>query len=105
MIRKATNSDICGIAEIYQGIFEKEKSGVSTTGWIEGVYPTRQTAVEDYQMAKELGGLALRMDTNEKNLPTRRMYRRLGFQEVGIVPCNFNGIEGGNLVCLERAVE
>lgn len=62
MIRKATNSDICGIAEIYQGIFEKEKSGVSTTGWIEGVYPTRQTAVE--AMGENLFTTIIRWQSN-----------------------------------------
>lgn len=46
----------------------------------------------------------LRMDTNAKNLRARAMYRRLGYREIGIVPCVFNGIEGVQLVLLEKAV-
>lgn len=44
----------------------------------------------------------LRMDTNERNSAARRLYKKLGYKEVGIVPCLFNGIEGVNLVCLEK---
>lgn len=44
----------------------------------------------------------LRMDTNARNLRARAMYRKLGYREVGIVPCVFNGIEGVQLVLLEK---
>lgn len=44
----------------------------------------------------------LRMDTNERNQIARRLYKKLGYQEVGIVPCQFNGIPGVRLVCLEK---
>ena len=44
----------------------------------------------------------LRMDTQEKNMRAREMYRKLGYQEVDIVPCVFNGIEGVQLVLLEK---
>jgi len=44
----------------------------------------------------------LRMDTNEKNLNARKLYKKLGYKEPGIVPCVFNGIEGVRLVCLEK---
>lgn len=44
----------------------------------------------------------LRMDTNEINSNARRLYKKLGYKEVGIVPCIFNGIEGVGLVCLEK---
>ena len=44
----------------------------------------------------------LRMDTNEKNARARAMYQRLGYAEIGIVPCVFNGIEGVKLVLLEK---
>ncbi len=30
------------------------------------------------------------------------MYARHGYHEVGIVPCCFFGLEGVNLVCLEK---
>ena len=55
---------------------------------------------EDY--AVENGCPYLRMDTNEKNVRARALYRRLGYAEKGIVPCIFNGIEGVHLVCLEK---
>lgn len=44
----------------------------------------------------------LRMDTNERNQTARKLYKKLGYKEVGIVPCLFNGIPGVNLVCLEK---
>lgn len=46
----------------------------------------------------------LRMDTNVKNSQARAMYKKLGYREVGIAPCVFNGIEGVQLVLLEKAV-
>lgn len=45
---------------------------------------------------------ALRMDTNERNAAARSLYAGLGYQEVGIVSCDFNGIPGVRLVCLEK---
>ena len=44
----------------------------------------------------------LRMDTNERNAAARKLYQKLGYTEVGIVPCEFNGIPGVHLVCLEK---
>lgn len=44
----------------------------------------------------------LRMDTNEKNAAARKLYKKLGYWESDIVPCTFNGIEGVQLVCLEK---
>lgn len=55
---------------------------------------------EDY--ALQQGCRYLRMDTNEINANARRLYKKLGYREAGIVPCNFNGIENVNLVCLEK---
>lgn len=46
----------------------------------------------------------LRIDTNERNIAARALYKKLGYREVGIVPCTFNGIEGVNLVCLEKTL-
>ena len=54
--------------------------------------------------ARDMGCKALRMDTNERNERARAMYKKLGYSEIGIVPCNFNGIEGVNLVLLEKKV-
>lgn len=46
----------------------------------------------------------LRMDTNEKNVIARAFYKKIGYTEVGIVPTNFNGIAGVNLVLLEKVL-
>ncbi len=53
-------------------------------------------------LARNMGCNYLRMDTQVKNLSARRLYARLGYCEVGIVPCIFNGIEGVELVLLEK---
>ncbi|MBQ0005716.1 MAG: GNAT family N-acetyltransferase, partial [Clostridiales bacterium] len=52
--------------------------------------------------AREQGAPYLRMDTNERNTRARALYRKLGYEEIGIVPCVFNGIEGVQLVLLEK---
>lgn len=57
---------------------------------------------EDY--AKKTGCTVLRMDTNAKNAAARALYARLGYREADIVPCVFNGIEGVQLVLLEKKV-
>ena len=53
-------------------------------------------------MGRKLNCTALRMDTNERNAAARALYAGLGYKEVGIVPCDFNGIPGVQLVCLEK---
>ncbi len=55
---------------------------------------------EDY--AIENNCRYLRMDTNEKNVNARALYRKLGYKEIGIIPCIFNGLDGVNLVLLEK---
>ena len=52
--------------------------------------------------ALENGCRYLRMDTNARNTRARTMYRKLGYREAGIVPTTFNGIEGVQLVLLEK---
>lgn len=54
------------------------------------------------QYAREKGCRVLRMDTNQHNARARKMYAGLGYREIGIVPCNFNGIPGIGLVLLEK---
>lgn len=56
------------------------------------------------QYAKEHNCPYLRMDTNERNQNARAFYAKLGFREIGIRPCLFNGIPGVNLVLLEKKV-
>ena len=56
-------------------------------------------------MARKLSCKTLRMDTNQTNSAARALYKKLGFTEVGIVPCEFNGISGVNLVLLEKILK
>lgn len=59
--------------------------------------------VEFYErFARENGCFELRMDTNEKNAAARAMYKKLGYEQVGVVSCVFNGIPDVRLVCLEK---
>ena len=58
---------------------------------------------EDYALSQNCP--YLRMDTNARNLRARAMYQKLGYKEIGIVPCVFNGIEGVQLVLLEKRLE
>lgn len=55
---------------------------------------------EDYALRH--GCRFLRMDTNQRNTAARRLYAGLGYREAGIVSCDFNGIGGVRLVCLEK---
>lgn len=57
---------------------------------------------ESYALSK--GCRFLRMDTNEKNKKARALYEKLGYSEIDIVKCDFNGIEGINLVLLEKYI-
>lgn len=52
--------------------------------------------------AKRHNCIALRMDTNARNIRARSLYRKLGYEEIGIVKCIFNGIPDVQLVCLEK---
>ncbi|MDO5344694.1 MAG: GNAT family N-acetyltransferase [Lachnospiraceae bacterium] len=54
------------------------------------------------QYALSHGCHFLRIDTNAINQPARALYKKLGYHEVGIVPTVFNGIEGVQLVLLEK---
>jgi len=55
---------------------------------------------EEY--ALEHGCNELRIDTSEINTPARAMYRKHGFEEVGIATSELNGIPGVTLVMLEK---
>lgn len=45
-IRKAVLEDIPQVEAIYHRILTQEERGETTVGWIRGVYPTRQTALD-----------------------------------------------------------
>ena len=54
--------------------------------------------------AAEHGCPCLRIDTNERNRNARALYAKLGYTEVDVKPCVFNGIEGVRLVLLEKCL-
>ena len=54
------------------------------------------------QYARETDCMELRIDTNVKNTAARTMYGRHGYDEIGIVPTQFNGIADVKLVLLEK---
>mgnify|MGYP003216009355 FL=1 len=59
--------------------------------------------IEYYETdAQENGCTELRIDTNARNAVARAMYKKHGYTEIGIVPTMFNGIEGVQLVLLEK---
>lgn len=59
--------------------------------------------VAEYEaMALKEGCPFLRIDTNAINSAARKMYRKLGYREAGIIPCEFCGIPNVDLVCLEK---
>lgn len=53
-------------------------------------------------LARERGCPCLRMDTNATNTAARSLYKKLGYEEIGVAPCTFNGIPGVNLILLEK---
>ena len=55
---------------------------------------------EEYALSQNCS--YLRMDTNVINSRARTLYQSLGYKEIGIVPCVFNGIDGVQLVLLEK---
>ena len=52
--------------------------------------------------AREHGCPELRIDTNAKNIRARRMYEKLGYREIAVVPTVFNGIPDVQLVLIEK---
>ena len=46
MIRKAVKEDIPSIVKIYDAIHTAEETGKAAIGWLRGVYPTEQTALD-----------------------------------------------------------
>ena len=57
---------------------------------------------EQYALLK--GCHYLRIDTNSRNTAAGAFYKKLGYEEIGIVPCEFNGIPGVKLVLLEKRI-
>ena len=174
--RKAAESDLDAIERIYDKSHDAEEAGLTTTGWLRGIYPVRAVAeaaldrddlyvaeltneehpepliaatgiinqiqVDVYDLcdwiytgpdddvsvlhtlavdpdarghgvgpafvkfwedlARTQNCSILRIDTNIINRKARAMYARLGYIESGIVPTEFNGIPGVDLVMMEK---
>ena len=168
--RKACRDDLEAISLIYEHSHDAEEAGLTTTGWIRGIYPVPATAeaaferddmyvaeadgkviatgvinqiqVDVYygcdwkykgpgedvcvlhalavdpeargfgigpafvryyeEVAESFGCSILRIDTNAINARARKMYAGLGYIETDIVPTVFNGLEGVNLVLMEK---
>ncbi len=45
-IRRAKAADIDGVDRIYEEIHDAEEAGLTTSGWIRGIYPVRSVAEE-----------------------------------------------------------
>ena len=171
-VRKAKETDIGDISQIYSDIHTAEENGEVTIGWIRGIYPTEQTAIDslkrdDLFVMEDNGKIVgaaiinqcqvdvyadamweykakaeevmvlhtlvispkskgkgygkafvayyenyakghncpyLRMDTNERNINARKLYKKLGYREADVIPCDFNGIKGVNMVLLEKYI-
>ena len=56
------------------------------------------------EAAKEKGITQLELGFMEGNTRARALYKKLGYEEIAIVPCQFNGIDGVQLVLLEKRV-
>ena len=65
-----------------------------------GLGRTFEAYYERYALSH--GCRVLRIDTNARNTVARAFYRKLGYREIDIVPCVFNGIPNVNLVLLEK---
>ncbi len=169
-IRKAVAEDLDEIAKIYEEVHDAEEAGITTTGWIRGIYPIRPVAeealargdlyvmthdgkvigtavinqiqvdvyegaawrypaedgdvlvlhtlvispsvarkgygrafVEYYEdQARQRGISYLRIDTNVRNTGARKLYAGMGFEERDVKQCRFNGLEGIQLLLLEK---
>ena len=56
------------------------------------------------QEAKRQGCRYLRIDTNVRNTRARQLYHSLGYKEISVTPCTFNGLSDIDLVLLEKAL-
>lgn len=55
-------------------------------------------------LAREYGCRYLRIDTNVRNTRARALYQKLGYKEIAVAPCTSNGLDGVQLVLLEKAL-
>lgn len=76
-IRRAHAADIDAIVRIYDAIHDAEEQGRATIGWIRGVYPVRQTAVQavtrgDMYVMDDGGAVVAAAIINQQQVPAYR---------------------------------
>lgn len=54
--------------------------------------------------ARKLGCRVIRLDTNDKNIPGAKLYKKMGYTHVGNADFNFQGLEYQNLKCFDKAL-
>lgn len=74
-IRKAEKNDLDRIEQIYDRIHDEEEKGLTTTGWIRDIYPTRKTAEE------ALGRNDLFVMTDEDNIVAAAVINQIQVDE------------------------
>lgn len=74
-IRKAEKNDLDRIEQIYDRIHDEEEKGLTTTGWIRNIYPTRKTAEE------ALGRNDLFVMTDEDNIVAAAVINQIQVDE------------------------
>ena len=76
MIRRAAAADLDAICAIYSEIFAHERETERFTQWIEGVYPTRETAgrlLDDYRELCRMTDNAIARQKEIANVPLLRL--------------------------------
>lgn len=73
-VRKGTGADISQITEIYDRILVEEECGRQAVGWVRGVYPTEQTALDalaagDLFVMEERGIITAAARINREQVP------------------------------------
>ena len=73
-VRKGTREDVPEIVEIYGRILTNEELGQASVGWIRGVYPTEDTALEALEagelfVMEEEGALVAAARINRVQVP------------------------------------
>lgn len=56
------------------------------------------------EMARQLGCTRLRLDTQQIDIPARRLYQKLGYTEADFLPCQFKGINDISLILIEKTL-
>ena len=77
---------------------------VDCGGDVRRVLVTLDITPEVVEEAARKGCRYLRIDTNVRNTRARRLYHSLGYKEISVAPCTFNGLSDIDLVLLEKAL-